>query len=431
MPKIELAEAGKIAPSADAGVGGKRFKIRLIEADVWGSSGYYSHQVLEAAAKANIFRKGTKMYIDHPSATEQQDRPERSILDLAGTLDTDATIEVDGLWGEAVVYDHYAPVIEAIKDDIGVSIRAWANMEHGEAKGRKGPIITEFTEAASVDYVTTPGAGGRVAALLESARGQVHTLIDETTMGDRREQIERALPERSYLRDYDPDKLEAYFTTYDRATDKAITYAQTYEVGENDQSVALTGDPHEVRVVTTYVPVASAGQATTESTSQGVDHMPEIPADRLADLEAKERALEEAKTKLAEAEAKATTEAEKRTIAERKIAESDLQTAAREHLATKVTDLHPNMRARISTALTAEAGLIPVKDGVIDIPGLDAKIAEAITAEQEYLKPFAPKGVTGFGASAASEAGAVAESEVPGENAWGRSRKSGKIEKGA
>jgi hypothetical protein len=354
-------------------------------------------------------------------------------LDLAGTLDTDAVIRSDGLWGEAVVYDHYAPVIEAIKDDIGVSIRAWANVEYGEAKGRKGPIITEFTEAASVDYVTTPGAGGRVTALLESARGQARLepaeQLIETTISDRREQIERALPERSYLRDYDPDKLEAYFTTYDRATDKAITYAQSYTIGEDDQSVTLAGDPYEVRVVTTYVPVSSAGQATTESNPEKeLIKMPEIPADRLAELEKKERDLAEAVKAAEEAKAAAAEADRKAAEAEAKIAAGQLQEAARKRVTEKTGDVHPNVRARVTETLTADAASIPVKDGALDVPGLDAKIAEAITAEQEYLKPFAPKGVTGFGQSTATEADPLTESEPEPVNAWGRSRSTGKIE---
>jgi hypothetical protein len=53
---------------------GRRQRIKLISAG-WGSSGYYSPQVLKEAAKNGVFPAGTHMYLDHPSATELSTGP--------------------------------------------------------------------------------------------------------------------------------------------------------------------------------------------------------------------------------------------------------------------------------------------------------------------------------------------------------------------
>ena len=55
---------------------------------------------------------------------------------------------------------------------IGVSMRAYADTTVGEAEGRKGTIITALLEAASVDFVTKAGRGGRVLSVLESRPGR-------------------------------------------------------------------------------------------------------------------------------------------------------------------------------------------------------------------------------------------------------------------
>jgi hypothetical protein len=44
--------------------------------------------------------------------------------------------------------------------------------KHGEAEGRKGNIIERIGSARSVDFVTLPGAGGKILALMESMRNK-------------------------------------------------------------------------------------------------------------------------------------------------------------------------------------------------------------------------------------------------------------------
>lgn len=162
-------------PLAEAGTAtGGRLSVQLIDPG-WGSSGYYSAAVLAEAADRRVFPAGTHMYLDHPTAQEAADRPERSVRDLAAVLTTDAVVDpaTGGLVAEARVFAPFQPAIAEMADAIGVSIRATGSGAVGEAEGRRGLIIDRLDEGLSVDFVTAAGRGGRILELLESARTRV------------------------------------------------------------------------------------------------------------------------------------------------------------------------------------------------------------------------------------------------------------------
>lgn len=150
---------------------GSLMRIKLIDAG-WGSSGHYSEAVLREAAENKIFASGLHMYLDHPTATETVDRPERSVRDLAAVLTRDAWYADGALIAEARVFGPFQQVLNEMKDHIGVSIRATGIAEHGEAEGREGTIITQLTEGISVDFVTKAGRGGQIVEVLEAARAR-------------------------------------------------------------------------------------------------------------------------------------------------------------------------------------------------------------------------------------------------------------------
>lgn len=161
-----IQEAGAVP----AGQKGRRRRIQLIDAG-WSKNGrYYPASTLAEAANARIYPAGTPMFIDHPTVSEQAERPERSVKDLAARLVTDARYENGRLVAEADLFGVWGPVINEIADQIGVSIRAAGTLEYGEAEGREGPIVTALTEGISVDFVTSPARGGKVLELVESAR---------------------------------------------------------------------------------------------------------------------------------------------------------------------------------------------------------------------------------------------------------------------
>lgn len=152
---------------------GKTREVKLI-APGWGSSGYYGAGMLEADGP-KVFKRDTKMYWNHPGVSEERERPERDLRDLAGVLLEDARFEKahpkgPGLYAKAQVFDQFAEAVDQLAPHIGVSIRATGKGKQGEAEGRKGPIIESIVAAKSVDFVTQPGAGGQVLSLFEAAR---------------------------------------------------------------------------------------------------------------------------------------------------------------------------------------------------------------------------------------------------------------------
>jgi len=161
---IPLSEAAKKSGTID---------LKLI-APGWGSSGYYGADVLREDGPA-AWPAGTHMYLDHPTVSEAKERPERSVKDLAAVTISDPVFKEDGvagpgLYARASVLPQYKEVIQALAPHIGVSIRAHGSFKEGEAEGKTGRVITKIAKGESVDFVTKPGAGGKVTALMESLR---------------------------------------------------------------------------------------------------------------------------------------------------------------------------------------------------------------------------------------------------------------------
>ena len=172
-----------------------KFNVRIIRPG-WGASGYYSAATLESAAKDRIFGKGLKMYWNHPTTTEQRERPERDLRDLAGVLEGDARWDPDGkegpgLYAPIATVAHYRESVKELAPYIGVSIRGDGRGRVGEVEGKKGRIIEAITAAKSVDFVTAPGAGGKVLELFEAARATNHTTEDnEMDLEEARRELE-------------------------------------------------------------------------------------------------------------------------------------------------------------------------------------------------------------------------------------------------
>lgn len=156
---------------------GNKWRIKVIQSG-WGSSGYYGSEMLKEYGPS-VFAAGTKVFMNHPSASEDNDRPERDVHQLAGKLISDAIFMEDGLFADVQFYSHYAPIIKEMAGDVGLSIHALGEAKLGEAEGREGPIIESLVAdpLTSVDVVTVAGAGGKFISLLESYKSQ-DTSID-------------------------------------------------------------------------------------------------------------------------------------------------------------------------------------------------------------------------------------------------------------
>ena len=161
--------------------------IKIIDPG-WGSSGYYSREVLQQAVNARVYAAGTQMYWNHPSKTDEKDRPERDLRDLAGVLTEDAQWQETGpkgpgIYARARVFSAYRDAVAEMGPYIGLSHYAWGESKTGEAEGKKGDIITRIVAARSVDFVTVPGRGGAIAEAFRAARPAVPTDDQKTEAG--------------------------------------------------------------------------------------------------------------------------------------------------------------------------------------------------------------------------------------------------------
>lgn len=161
--------------------------IKMIQPG-WGTSGYYSRDVLERDMPT-AFPPGTHMYWNHPTLSEQAERPERDLRDLAAVTVSAPRFQEDGpagpgVYADAKVFGGYAETIDEIAEHIGTSILGAGVAEVGEAEGRKGRIVKEISQGYSVDFVTRPGAGGAIVSIFESAPGAARLPEPEAEAGD-------------------------------------------------------------------------------------------------------------------------------------------------------------------------------------------------------------------------------------------------------
>lgn len=158
----QLIEASAI--SADS-LTGKSWSLKIIEGDKEGSSAYYPKEVLQEGA--HLFAEKTKIYLNHPTADDKFNQPERRVQDIVGYLSESATFDGKDLYANATFLPKYQQEIKDLAEAglIGMSIRAEG--EVSEASGKK--TLVRFTRVHSVDVVTEAGAGGGFAKLIESA----------------------------------------------------------------------------------------------------------------------------------------------------------------------------------------------------------------------------------------------------------------------
>lgn len=406
---------------------GRRRRIQLIDAG-WSKNGrYYPASTLSEAARGRVYPAGTPMFVDHPTVSEQSERPERSVRDLAARLVTDARFEDGALVAEAELFGAWRPVINDIADHIGVSIRAAGTMQYGEAEGREGPIVTALTEGISVDFVTSPARGGKILELIESARpgagagemkamllaearnvgawleSRLHCTFTEITDGmygegrltrDERIALSSAIGDAldAFVKRVEADQPQLYqrdlWQTPEQGDDAAVTEADneatpTAPAAQGQDNPGAQGQGREDTATEADKNAPGSPPAdTTPIKEEG--SMPEL-------TEAEARQLQESRdAALAEAE-KARNEAAAANAAR---AESDLRLArfdatesARPIAAKMLTesDLPAAAQGRLIGALVTSATVPLNGDNKLDETAFRASVEEAITSEQAYL----------------------------------------------
>jgi hypothetical protein len=407
-----------------------RRRVTIINAG-WGSSGYYSRELLERDG-AKTFPVGTQMFLDHPGRTEESDRPERSVRDLAARIATTPVMAGSELVAEAEVFEVWRPVIDSIASDIGLSIRALGETEHGEAEGRQGPIVTALTEGISVDFVTKAGAGGKVGELIESARTAAadDPVIKASRLSEARNAGNwfEAKIHASFTEVADGMFGNGYLTREERiALSSAIGDALTAfneAVAENAPGLYQRDPYADPDRAGTQVTEAAAGRPTKEANM--------ADNDRLAALEESvgkiQTTLAETERKLGEAETardRATQRADRAEEAlldiraEKLVREATITVEGSKDPVSVFEGLRPTAVERAVKAVLAEK--LPVgDDGKLDADKLAERATKAAKAERDYLaENGAGAGrVTGFGPSRPADATEVDDKQLT--EAFGR-----------
>src|SRR5690625_7533582 len=70
----------------------------------------------------SAFPKGTKIFLDHPTASEAEERPIRSVKHLAGKTVSDVEMREDGVYAQVQFARDYKNLIEDFQDVLGMSI---------------------------------------------------------------------------------------------------------------------------------------------------------------------------------------------------------------------------------------------------------------------------------------------------------------------
>ncbi|MBU2685603.1 MAG: hypothetical protein KKF27_20370, partial [Gammaproteobacteria bacterium] len=160
---------------------------------------YYAPEVLKR--DAGLF-EGVKMYADHPTPTEEREKPERSVKDWVATLKNVHVDDKGQIVGEAVVVEPWLQAkLAELRDkgmlqEMGISINAVGTASKGEIDGVKTNVIEKIVRVRSVDFVTEAGAGGMVT-MYEVDRENDVDLVSIETLKERRpdlvKQIETAI----------------------------------------------------------------------------------------------------------------------------------------------------------------------------------------------------------------------------------------------
>ena len=246
---------GKILESANVvSTSPGRMLIKLITPGQ-GSSGFYSSEVLEAAASDKVFPRGTQMHIDHDSFTESAERPEGSLRNLAAVLEEDAYVDKEGnLVAEALVSSAWRPFLVEFKDFIGASINAAADI----TRESTGVVIERLLPSPTnrVDFVTIAGRGGSILQVLESARNVAERSVVSEAFSQETDELLRRAVKDSYPGQY------AWLVDHDETTvvvevddpqGNSVMVQRGYALSGG--SAALDTDAVEVRRVVTYAPL--------------------------------------------------------------------------------------------------------------------------------------------------------------------------------
>ncbi len=199
---------------------------------------YYTSEAVAHAVSEGLFNN-RKMYVNHPSASEMRDRPERNLTDWVSTVKETWVDEETGAIKARikVVQNWFGDFLKQLQEnealpDVGLSIFAQGQVQRKKMDGRLTDVVERFTRALSVDWVTEPGAGGRVDAIWESYQ-PVRLKEQETNVLNTMSATEAV----ATLREQRPDVIE--ILEAERHTEEQVREAEAAQSAAAEQIGSL------------------------------------------------------------------------------------------------------------------------------------------------------------------------------------------------
>jgi len=233
----------------DNGVGPTRFKVALIQEGMGNlkDAFYYTREALETGIAAF---EGKKCFADHPSRSEESDRPERSVRDIVGHFESvhleeredggsmlcaDLVLLPDPSfeWARALVRHalEYSKKYQG-QEFIGLSINAAGDaqsmdlekfLREGDIPAEAKPklekalqegitsvrVVNAIADAVSTDLVTEPGARGKILEMLESERKKTMPKKMKHAEDEAKKQSEAEMKQEEAKQEAMPPKAEA------------------------------------------------------------------------------------------------------------------------------------------------------------------------------------------------------------------------------
>lgn len=133
---------------------------------------YYTKDALREAVRKGQF-EGLQAYLNHPTQSEERERPERDVRYLAGQFREARFIEGNPAEVRAIFTpggmdkDRVTTLIESALDSpedkplIGISIDGAGRVERADIAGKTYNVVREVAHIGSADIVTRAGAGGK------------------------------------------------------------------------------------------------------------------------------------------------------------------------------------------------------------------------------------------------------------------------------
>lgn len=140
---------------------GKKWKVRILQGDVQGSSAFYPKELLES--NPNVVKAGTRVYLDHQ---QEGERPERKVTNLAGVFASDSYYENGSLYAEVELFND---MVDWVKERVKAGVVGLSIHGSGQKMEENGRLVAKSIDAIhSVDIVTHAGAGGAFIEMTES-----------------------------------------------------------------------------------------------------------------------------------------------------------------------------------------------------------------------------------------------------------------------